>query len=218
MSNFAPTALLVMTHRVTGLKYFCKTAQLNTLKYYRGSGHYWKRHLKVHGKDIDVGVLGVYFEKARCLAAAKEFSELHDVANNPKWANLIAENGFDGAPSGVNHPMYGKPHPQKGVKRPLVGKQGVNNPMWGMPSPMRGKHNAGASKAHKGRPRPIGGGKTPHAVIRIGDAETRYASVADAARALGKTRAGINRCCSGKAKTAHGFKWRYAKEEICQSA
>lgn len=205
-----------MTHNVTGLKYFCKTAQLTTLQYYKGSGHYWKRHLKIHGRDISVGVLGVYFDEARCRNAAKEFSELHDIVENSAWANLIAENGIDGAPAGVAHPMFGKPSSSLGQKRPWVSRSGADNPMWGKPSPMRGKHNVGASKAHKGRPRPIGGGKKPHAVIRIGDVEIRYASVADAARALGKTRAGINRCCSGKAKTAHGFKWRYAEEEICQ--
>lgn len=205
-----------MTHNVTGLKYFCKSSRLDELKYYRGSGTYWKRHRKVHGNSITVGVLGVYFEEARCLAAAKAFSELHGVAKNPDWANLIAENGLDGAPCGKAHPMYGKPHPQTGARRPLVGKQGINNPMWGKPSPMRGKHNTGASKAHKGRQRPEGGGKKPHPVIRMGDIELRYESVADAAKALGKSRAGINQCCSGKAKTAHGFKWRYAEETICQ--
>ena len=156
MSNFAPTALLVMTHRVTGLKYFCKTAQLNTLKYYRGSGHYWKRHLKVHGKDIDVGVLGVYFEEARCLAAAKEFSELHDVANNPEWANLIAENGVDGAPSGVNHPMYGKPSPSKGQKRPWVGKSGADNPMFGTVWSEERRKQAILSRTGRPLNRPLG--------------------------------------------------------------
>jgi hypothetical protein len=216
MSNFAPTALLVMEHNITGLKYFCKSSRLDELKYYLGSGVYWKRHRKTHGNDVSVGVLGVYFDEARCLAAAKDFSELHDVSKNPEWANLIAENGLDGAPCGEAHPMYGKPHPQTGVKRPLVGKHGADNPMWGKPSPMRGKHNAGASKALKGRKRPIGGGKKPHPVIRMGDVEMRYESVADAAKALGKTRAGINRCCTGKAKTAHGYKWRYAEGEVWQ--
>ena len=64
-SSFAGTALLVMEHNKTGLKYFCKTSRLQNLLYYRGSGKYWKRHLKVHGKDITVGVLGIYFDKQR---------------------------------------------------------------------------------------------------------------------------------------------------------
>jgi hypothetical protein len=208
-----PTALLVMRHQVTGLRYFCKSTRLTELGWYRGSGKHWKRHLKKHGVHIDVGVLGIYYEKDRCVAAAQKFSTENSVKANPEWANLIDENGLDGAPGGEAHPMFGKPHPQIGFKRPLVGKHGADNPMWGKPSPMRGKHNAGARRALKGRKRPIGGGKKPHPVIRMGDVEMRYESVADAAKALGKTRAGINRCCTGKAKTAHGYKWRYAEEQ-----
>jgi hypothetical protein len=215
MSNFAPTALLVMTHRVTGLKYFCKTAQLNTLKYYRGSGHYWKRHLKVHGKDIDVGVLGIYYEEDRCLAAAKEFSELHDVANNSEWANLIAENGVDGAPSGVNHPMYGKPSPSKGQKRPWVGKSGADNPMFGKPSAMRGKKNLGASAALKGRKRPEGGGKPSKPVVCLTTKE-EFKSVSVAAKSCKGHVTTISKCCWGKSKTAYGMEWAY-KETLCQS-
>jgi hypothetical protein len=208
-----PTALLVMRHQVTGLRYFCKSTRLQEIGYYRGSGKHWKRHLKKHGIHIDVGVLGIYYEKDRCMAAAQKFSIENNVKTSPEWANLIDENGLDGAPCGEAHPMFGKPHPQTGVKRPWAGKSGSDNPMWGKPSPMRGKHNVGASKAHKGRPRPIGGGKKPHPVICMGDVEIRYESVTEAAKALGKTRAGINRCCTGKAKTAHGYKWRYAEEQ-----
>ena len=212
VSNFAPTALLVMEHNITGLKYFCKSSRLDELKYYLGSGVYWKRHRKAHGNDVRVGVLGVYFDEARCLAAAKDFSELHDVAKNPEWANLIAENGLDGAPCGEAHPMFGKPHPQIGFKRPLVGKHGADNPMWGKPSAMRGIPKLkGKDSPLYGRSRPVGGGKKPHPVIRMGNVEIRYESVAEAGRALGKTTAGINRCCTGKAKTAHGYKWRYAE-------
>ena len=120
-----------MEHNITGLKYFCKSSRLDELKYYLGSGVYWKRHRKAHGNDVRVGVLGVYFDEVRCLAAAKDFSELHDVAKNPEWANLIAENGLDGAPCGEAHPMFGKPSPCIGQKRPWVAKSGADNPMFG---------------------------------------------------------------------------------------
>jgi hypothetical protein len=216
-SSFGGTALLVMEHNKTGLKYFCKTSRLQNLRYYRGSGHYWKRHLKTHGKDISIGVLGIYFDETRCIAAAKEFSKLHNVAKNPEWANLIAENGLDGAPVGANHPMYGKPSPSKGQKRPWVGKSGASNPMYGKVSPMRGVAKPkGIHSPLYGRKRPEGGGKKPHPVIGI-DAngiETMYGSVAEAAKAIEGSRSGINKCCTGKAKTAHGHKWRYAKEVV----
>jgi len=213
--DWKPTALLVMEHRVTGLRYFCKTSQFKTFNKYKGSGLHWKRHLKKHGRDVDVGVLGIYFEKDRCLAAAKKFSEENNIGSNAEWANLIPENGMDGAPLGEGHPAWGKPSPCIGQKRPWVGKSGSKNPMYGKPSPMRGKKNIGASFALKGRKRPQGGGKKPNAVIKI-DAngiETRYDSVSNAGRSVNGCRTGIHQCCNGKAKTAYGYKWRYAEEK-----
>jgi hypothetical protein len=138
--GWKPTALLVMTHKKTGMQYFCKTTLLNGMGWYKGSGKYWLRHLKKHGADVDVGVLGVYFDRDRCLAAADSFSKSNNVGKSNKWANLINENGLDGAPPGKNHPMYGKTHPKKGVPRPEIRDRyiGERNPMWGKPSVMRG--------------------------------------------------------------------------------
>jgi hypothetical protein len=206
--SFAPTALLVMTHNVTGLKYFCKTSIAETISSYKGSGVYWKRHLKKHGRGITVGVLGIYTDKSRCVDAALRFSKDNDIVNSPDWANHIFENGLDGAGIKEAHPMYGKPSPQRGVKRPWVGKCGADNPMFGKPSVMRGKKNLGASLAHKGRKRPEGGGKPARVVIRLEDGK-EFLSVADAARECGGTRSGITKCCMGKAKSAHGFHWAY---------
>lgn len=214
--NWMPTALLVMRHKVTGLRYFCKTSQLKKLNQYKGSGLHWKRHMKKHGSDIEVGILGIYFDKERCLSAAKKFSEENNIGSNPEWANLIPENGMDGAPAGENHPMFGKPSPCIGQKRPWVGKKGTNNPMWGKPSPMRGVPKPkGLDSPLYGRKRPEGGGKKPHAVIRI-DAngiETGYDSVADAARSLGMSRSCVHTVCTGRNKTGAGYKWRYAEEK-----
>jgi hypothetical protein len=208
--DFAPTALLVLTHKVTGLKYFCKTTRLKNLHWYKGSGVYWKRHMKVHGRDITRGVLGVYFEKDRCVAAALKFSEENDIINSEDWANFILENGLDGAGAGKANHQYGKPHPNRGGTRPdMAGRLvGPLNGMYGKPSPMRGKRNAGASAALKGRKRPEGGGKPAKPVVRLDDGVV-FGSVADAANALGKTRGGITQCCMGKAKSAHGFRWAY---------
>jgi hypothetical protein len=208
--SFAPTALLVLTHKVTGLKYFCETTRLKNLHWYKGSGVYWKRHMKVHGRDITSGVLGVYYDQDRCVAAALKFSEENDIVNSEGWANFILENGLDGAGAGkVNH-RYGKPHPNKGGTRPdMVGRLvGPLNGMYGKPSPMRGKRNTGASAAHKGRKRPEGGGKPPKPVIRLDDG-VAFESVAEAGRACNGSTSGITKCCMGKAKSAHGFRWAY---------
>jgi hypothetical protein len=41
-----------------------------------------------------------------------------------------------------------------------------------------------------------------------------WPAIVDAARALGASRTTIGRCCSGKIKSAGGFRWKYSEEEI----
>jgi hypothetical protein len=215
--SFAPTALLVFTHQTTGMKYFGKTTRIHEMHYYRGSGVYWKKHLKKHGVNLDVDVLGFYFKEEACTKAALDFSKAHNIVESDEWANLIEENGMDGAGAGTSHPLYGKPSTQIGVKRPWVGKSGADNPMFGKPSAMKGKKNIGASLKLKGRPRPEGGGKPSKKVVRIEDGKI-YNSIAEAARDAGGSRSGITKCCMGKEKYAHGHQWRYATEqriELC---
>jgi hypothetical protein len=216
VTMFKPTALLVMTHKVTGKKYFCKTASLKRINNYKGSGIHWKRHLAKHGAEIDVGVYGFYVDMDRCVNAALEFSKANNIVESNEWLNHMEENGLTGWPCGELNPKFGIPHPLKGKERPEMKGRFVGplNPRYGKPSPMRGKKNIGASIALKGRKRPEGGGKKPHAVIRI-DAdgtETRYDSVADAARALGINRSSVHTVCTGRNKTGAGYKWRYAND------
>jgi hypothetical protein len=212
-SVFAPTALLVKTHNPTGVKYFCKTTMLKRLHTYTGSGTVWKRLINKHGKDISTGVVGIYYDEKRCAEAALQYSKEWDIVNSKEWANLIEENGMTGAGAGEHNHMYGKPSPQIGAKRPWVGKKGADNPMFGKPSPMRGKNNIGASLAHKGRKRPEGGGKKPHAVIGTKDGvQVEFKSVAEAARFINKARATVHKCCSGKALTGGGYTWKYKEQ------
>lgn len=218
---FAPTALLVMQHNVTGLKYFCKSSRLHELKYYKGSGKYWKRHRATHGNDITVGVLGIFYDKDRCQQVATQFSKDNDIVKSEEWANLIEENGLDGAGVGEANHGYGKPSPCIGQKRPQTSAKlmGELNPMWGKPSPQRGVAKPkGKDSPLYGRKRPEGGGKKPHPVVKI-DAngnETIYKSVGEAARENNMNRSSVHRCCTGKAKTGGGYKWKYFKEQICQ--
>lgn len=207
------TALLVLEHQKTGLKYFCKTTRLHEINAYKGSGMYWERHMKVHGREITRGVVGVYYDRKRLVEAALKFSADNDIVKSDAWANCIPENGLDGAGAGELHWCHGKEHPSKGTKRPHVGKIGADNPMFGKPSAMRGKKNLGASLAHKGRKRPEGGGKKPHAVIGTKDGVTvEFDSVADAARFINGNRSSIHRCCNGKAKTGGGYTWKYKEQ------
>lgn len=210
--DFQATALMVFTHNITGLKYFCKTTRLHQLESYKGSGKHWKRHLKVHGKDVTVGLLGIYWDKDRCMQAALSFSKENNIVESSEWANLIDENGLDGAPSGIYHPFYGKQSPCLGQKRPWVGKSGKDNPMFGKPSPMRGKKNIGASLAHKGRKRPEGGGKPSKAVIATDHLNNvlKFDSLANAGKFIGSDRHSIKKWCDMN-KYSKGYVWEFAK-------
>jgi hypothetical protein len=86
-------ALYVKTHRKTGLKYLGKTI-LDPYTY-KGSGTYWNRHLNKHGNDVHTEVIrwcttesirywGIYY------------SNLYNVVENPRWANLRPEIGDGG--------------------------------------------------------------------------------------------------------------------------
>lgn len=91
--------LYVKTHNKTGLKYFGKTTRTDPEKY-RGSGKYWTQHIKVHGYDVTTEIIGTFDDVNECSTFAVKFSTEHDIINSPEWANLIKENGLDGAPKG----------------------------------------------------------------------------------------------------------------------
>ena len=66
--------LYVKTHNITGLKYLGITTS-NSVEVYKGSGKYWRRHIRKHGYDVTTEVLletkshdelketGVFFSK-----------------------------------------------------------------------------------------------------------------------------------------------------------
>lgn len=149
---FAPTVLLVMTHNVTGLKYFCKTTRVDRLSWYKGSGIAWRKHLAEHGTDVSVGVLGFYTDEARCLEAAKRFSKENDIVASSEWANLVEELGKNGASmKGEKNPFYGKKHSPETAERLRLAKIGrsVNGG-----KPKSAEHKAKLSAALKGRKNP----------------------------------------------------------------
>ena len=128
-----------------------------------------------------------------------------------KLTNLTL--GGEGASGGENHHMWGKPHPQRGSKRPYGKyKRGADNPMYGKPSPMLGKKNIGASLAHKGRKRPEGGGKPSQAVIatdKDGNKLT-FASLTEAGKFIKSDRHSIKEWCEMN-KFRKNYKWEFAK-------
>jgi len=97
---FKPTALYIKTHNSTGLKYFGKTTRLDCIHSYKGSGVHWRRHLKVHGDSYTTELLGIWQDKDRLVDYSKRFCKEHDVVNSKEWANIVLEEGLQGAANG----------------------------------------------------------------------------------------------------------------------
>lgn len=91
--------ILLKTHKITGLKYLCRhiTENESTCYSYLGSGTRWRRHLSVHGIDIDTIIL----KECASVEEAKEvglyYSNLWKVVEDPNFANLIPEYGQGGS-------------------------------------------------------------------------------------------------------------------------
>ena len=103
LGMFKPTALYVKTHNKTGFKYFGKTTRLNCVHTYKGSGVHWQRHLKVHGNDYTTELLGIWQNKERLVNFANKFCLQHDVVNSSEWANMVTEEGLQGASNGATN-------------------------------------------------------------------------------------------------------------------
>lgn len=99
---------MIKTHSVTGLRYLCKKVTISDSKAisYLGSGKYWKKHLKIHGKHINTEIL-LKYELDRIEEFSKlciEYSNNYNIVESDEWANLIEENGLTGAVVGKNNP------------------------------------------------------------------------------------------------------------------
>lgn len=92
--------LLVKTHKKTGLKYLCQTTRKNYGKY-RGSGKYWKLHIRVHGLDVDTKVIQKCYTQSALESWGLFYSKLWSVVVSNKWANIVPENGSGGAGPGL---------------------------------------------------------------------------------------------------------------------
>lgn len=85
------------THNITGLQYFGKTSR--DPYNYKGSGVYWKRHLKTHGNDVATEIIASFddiTQKEELIQFATNYSNTHKICESKLWANLKPENGLDG--------------------------------------------------------------------------------------------------------------------------
>lgn len=96
IKNFKPTRLYIKRHRKTGLRYFGKHIG-NDIHSYPGSGTVWRRHLNVHGMDIETEWHSDWFhDPIELQEFAFAFSELFDIVKSKEWANISIESGLFG--------------------------------------------------------------------------------------------------------------------------
>lgn len=98
------TYLYVKEHTLTGKLYFGKTTKKDYYNYL-GSGIYWLKHIRKHGKNhvVTKWISEPFTDKEQLVEFSLAFSDLFDIVNDPKWANLIPENGLDGNFFGMSH-------------------------------------------------------------------------------------------------------------------
>ena len=101
-SEFKPTYLYIKQHSLTGKLYLGKTGKFPET--YLGSGKYWIKHIKKHGRKHVITVwYCLFFNHELCEELALQLSKINNIVDSDEWANLREENGCDGNPPGTNH-------------------------------------------------------------------------------------------------------------------
>lgn len=104
-------SLYKKTHKKTGLNYLGFT-KLDPFKY-KGSGKYWKSHIRVHGYDVDTDVLLQTTEKPEIKSQGLYYSKLWNVVESKDWANLKDEDGYGGSiPKELRADVTGQKNPR----------------------------------------------------------------------------------------------------------
>jgi len=94
--------LYLKTHNKTGLKYLGKTTRKDPVKY-KGSGKYWIRHIEKYGYDVNTEILFETDDKLQLKEKGIYYSNLWNIVDSPKFANLRIEMG-DGGDTMTYHP------------------------------------------------------------------------------------------------------------------
>jgi|TARA_R110000744_G_scaffold2415_3_gene9820 hypothetical protein len=87
--------LYLKTHNKTNLKYLGYTKR-EDYDVYKGSGIYWKRHIKKYGYDVETELLGSFDDLAKLKQHGTHFSILWNVVDSNDFANLKTEEGISG--------------------------------------------------------------------------------------------------------------------------
>ena len=97
--------LYVKTHNKTGLKYLGKTIAKDPYKY-PGSGVYWSRHLKKHGKDYTTEIIKECETQEEVAKWGLHYTNLWNIVDAKDntgrkiWANIKPETGDGGSAKG----------------------------------------------------------------------------------------------------------------------
>lgn len=121
------------THRKTGLRYLGQTTAKDPMKY-PGSGIYWRKHLKVHGRDIETEVLRECHSKEEVKEWGEYYSKLWNVSESSEWANLKDETGDGGKTVGYKHSDEAK----RKISEARKGKNSHQNTVSRFPKPNSG--------------------------------------------------------------------------------
>ncbi len=87
------THLYVNTHS-SGLKYLGKTTQ--DPYRYAGSGTRWKHHLTKHGNNVTTEIIRTCHSQEELVKWGTYYSNIFNVVESDRWANLRAETGDGG--------------------------------------------------------------------------------------------------------------------------
>ena len=149
------TSIYIKTHNVTGLKYFGITKKKDIEKY-KGSGKYWKNHIKKHGYNCRTKVVRTFTNMEDCRWWCIKFSIINNIVESKDWANLMNENGLTGNVLGNKHSKVTKNKMKKsqtGLKRTEEHKKNMSKSMVGIH--LGKKHTEESrlnmSKSHKGK-------------------------------------------------------------------
>jgi hypothetical protein len=98
-----PTRLYIKQHSITKVKYFGKTTSEDPIKYL-GSGVYWTKHIKKHGKQFveTIWLSDLYYDTS-IVEHALHFSQENNIVESKEWANLEPENGLNGGGGSHNN-------------------------------------------------------------------------------------------------------------------
>ena len=96
------------THNKTGLQYLGKTEK-NPFTYC-GSGKRWLNHLKKHGIDLQTEIIKECNTKEEMRYWGSYYSELWNIVESEKWANLRPETGDGGDTSKTKNYLKWKPN------------------------------------------------------------------------------------------------------------